>query len=139
VAIITEYEQIQGSEQYSSETYYDLRFRPLNPISSDGSVKLTWSSDVEVFEDSKCLVETYSALGEICEIDFQAKSLIIHGSFSEVDVYTGPIKILLTHVRNPATNKDLIPFAVETFDDHDMEFPVDKLLYPPSLVCNWPC
>ena len=70
MAIITEYEQIQGSEQYSSETYYDLRFRPLNPISSDGSVKLTWSSDVEVFEDSKCLVETYSALGEICEIDF---------------------------------------------------------------------
>lgn len=70
VALITEYEQIQDTEQYGEKGAYDLRFTPLNPISSDGTVKLTWSSDVEVFADAKCRVETYAALGEICEIDF---------------------------------------------------------------------
>lgn len=65
--------------------------------------------------------------------------MIINGAFSEVDTYTGPIKIVLTDVQNPPTNIDLVPFKVETFDDKEMRYPVDKLLYLPSLVCNSPC
>ena len=107
VATITEFTQIQGSEQFFNETYYDLRFSTLNPISKDGTIKLTWTDQVEVFEDTQCTVETYKQLGSICKIDYDKKEIIIHDSFAEVDTYQGPIKIVLSHVRNPQTNLDL--------------------------------
>ena len=130
---------MQGNEQFGAETYYDLRFKPTNPISSDGTIKLTWTNQVNVFEDTECSVETYKALGSICEIDYGSQTIIIHNSFEGVDTYTGPVKIILSHVKNPETNADLLPFVLETFDDYDMQFPIDKLEYQPLLECNYPC
>ena len=139
VATITDFSQMQGNEQFGAETYYDLRFKPTNPISSDGTIKLTWTNQVNVFEDTECSVETYKALGSICEIDYGSQTIIIHNSFEGVDTYTGPVKIILSHVKNPETNADLLPFVLETFDDYDMQFPIDKLEYQPLLECNYPC
>ena len=86
-----------------------------------------------------CTVDSYQQLGEICEIDFDAKTIKISNAFAGVDLYQGTVGIRLSHVRNPVTNKDLINFTVETFDDAAMQFPVDILEFTPLLECNYPC
>ena len=91
-------------------------------------------------DDWHCDVESYKALdSEVCKTDFDTRSIIIRDAFKEVDIYSGQIKITLSRIRNPETNIDLKPFIVETFDDAEMKYPIDKLEYLPALRCNYPC
>ena len=134
-----DFSQRQSSEQYGEETYYEIRSNTKNPVTSDGTIKLTWTSQVVVFEDTECTVTTNKALGSICEIDFATRKIIIHDAFKDLDSYSGEIKIVLSRVENPNTNHQLEAFVLETFDDYYMEYPIDKLEYYPVLECNYPC
>ena len=90
-------------------------------------------------EELQCTVETYRELGDICEIDFGLRTIIVHNAFTEVDSYMGPVTIVLSEVTNPTTNIELEAFVIETFDDFEMEFAIDILHYYPLLECNYPC
>lgn len=52
-------------------------------------------------------METYRELGNICDIDFGSRTVIIHGAFIEVDSYMGPVTIVLSEVTNPMSNIEL--------------------------------
>ena len=68
-------------------------------------------------------------------------TITIRGAFSRngFTQYVGPVGISLSEVRSPETNRGLKDFVVETFDDTDMEYAVDRLAYAPLLECKAPC
>ena len=72
-------------------------------------------------------------------IDNKFRKIKILTIFKAADNYSAPITITLEKIRNPLTNKDLLPFVIQTFDDQASRYPIDKLEYVPLTQCNYPC
>ena len=53
--------------------------------------------------------------------------------------YRAPITITLDKIRNPVSNKDLVPFELRTYDDPDKVYPIDMLDFIPNTPCEFPC
>ena len=86
---------------------YEVSFFPLNPVSSDGMITISWTDQVEVSPDTVCGVQTYTVFDgkEVCEIDIENKQIIIKNIFlGQGDGYNDLIKVSFTDVTNPSTN-----------------------------------
>lgn len=100
---------------------------------------LEWTDQVLFKQPAvACGGETHKAFGQDkCAIDFDARTVTITDVFK--DQYTASITVTLDTLRNPFTNRGLLPFVVKTFDDAGQVFAIDKLEYTPLTVCHWPC
>jgi hypothetical protein len=120
-----------------------LSFQTQNPISQQGTILLEWPTTVELFEDATfCRVNTFREILKegTCTFDFARRELLVRYAFEELSQgYSGKVQIYLSRLKLPSTNKDPVPFVLKTFDDAEMRFAVDSLVFNPLLICDWPC
>ena len=141
VAKIIDYTRTQSVELFGVDAIYTIQFTPVNPISKDGIMTLSWTDQVEWDRDNDivCKVETYQSFNQQCAIDFATKEIKILTIFKESDNYAAPITVTLEKLRNPVSNKGLKPFVIRTYDDQAQQYPIDILEYPPLTQCEYPC
>lgn len=71
-------------------------------------------------------METYTTFEDpLCEIDFAAKRIVIKNAFYVDQPYKNDVKITLSKVQNPSTNKDLQPFTIKTYEDNLFVYGID--------------
>lgn len=139
VAIIQNYQQVSTSEQYGEDTEISLNFQAVNRIPLQGYIELTWPETVVVYEDTTCSVTTSKPVTKpgLCVFDFETSTLAIDGAFDSV--YEGSVTVTLSRVRNPLSNKVMVPFTISTYDDVSKQFPIDTLNFVSLMECFYTC
>jgi len=138
VAIIQSYTVTQQTEEVGGIGPLEIVFTPVNPLTKDGAMTLRWSDQIQIFNDTTCKVQTYKDFGnEQCLFDINQKTLTVSGIFQ--NGFKGAIKLTLSKVRNPLSNRKLSLLEIRTFADAKLLYPMDLLNVLPKLRCNYPC
>jgi hypothetical protein len=67
-------------------------------------------------------------------IDLKNQQITIQGIFDKV--YSGTVKIFLSRVRNPITNKNPKNWLLQTYDE---KYPSDMLMFFSLTECDYTC
>jgi hypothetical protein len=84
IANITGFKVEQTIEDYKTLSSYTVTFMPENEVSRYGVIRLTWSEQIEVAEDTECMVITYKKFTDdsnLCKFDREKGQLVIEGAF----------------------------------------------------------
>ena len=95
------YDLIQKNNEPATVTTYEIRFTPVNPIPSDGSIQITWPNQVTIDQNVQCTVITTRAWENSCTIDTINKTINIIQVFSEQPAFISEVTIILVGVVNP--------------------------------------
>ena len=78
-----------------------------------------------------------------CPVNEVTRSIIVTGVFGSASTgYNGTVDIEVDGLNNPADNRAINGFLIQTFDDKFQSFKIDKLdddLLKPETPCNYPC
>ena len=107
---------------------------PINPLPADGSVKILFSSSVDLKdkENTKCLVTTNKLYADNCKVVKEDDKwyLKVTGVFATSAPYSSEIIIMVQDVINPVDNKPELDdddkpvngFSIWTYGDENMEY-----------------
>lgn len=89
-----------------------LLFETLNPIPKTGYMEMNWSPNATFYKagETECFISHMYAVthNTACIVDFDTKILTFSQVFAEA--YEGKIRIEISKIRLPLSNKNLVPF-----------------------------
>lgn len=139
------YKITQGRLDYDSTTTHTLTLFPYNRIGADGSLIITWPTQVTITSGVSCTVTTNNQYSANCIIDTTKRTISITKVFvgtSTTTGYTSSIIVALSPVRNPKDNRVVNGYVVNTYDDTSFVYKIDVLednKLVPLTPCTFPC
>lgn len=129
-ATIQKPELFQDSLINSTSNNYTITFTPINALPAAGSIKLEYPKYITLDDgdNTKCFVTTNKLFSSNCEIDTQARTIIIKEVFATAAPYSSTITIMLQNVKNPSDNRryDDDGFNLSTYFDADQQYIQDS-------------
>lgn len=108
----------QSTLENSALATYTISFTPINPMSATGSIQITYPSKVTMVEGSSTPCKVITEFGEYtdkCTVSAVTRLITAKGVFADNVGYKGPITITLDKVKNPANNKVVNGFVIQTY------------------------
>jgi len=109
----------QDLKEPEARTQYRLLFTPTNEMPNDGSIQVTWPTQITLDSTSSCSVMTFNNFnsGTYCVINTASNTILIEGVFSGQEGFRKEITITISNVVNPDTNKPGGGFTIQTYAD----------------------
>jgi len=114
------YSITQSTLENSALATYTLSFTPVNPMPATGSVQVTYPSKLNMVQGSATPCKVITEFGEFtdkCTVSEVTRLITLKGVFAENSGYKGPITITVDEVKNPANNKVVNGFVIQTYQD----------------------
>jgi hypothetical protein len=84
VATITQYNVNQQTKETGAVGYLEIQLELVNPLSSKGTLVMTWTDQVTVLPDTTCNVGVTKLFGkEACQFDINARTLTVTDVFDD--------------------------------------------------------